>query len=73
MDIYYQLIYSFFTRAIVMQLFLSLLLLGVLGFLAFFLVGTMAALKWFDSEDPEPRAIKLGEYRDRENPLKQVN
>jgi len=53
------------------KLFLSLLLLGVLGFLAFFLVGTMAALKWFDSEDPEPRAIKLGEYRDRENPLKQ--
>ena len=43
-----------------LQLFAGLLALGVMAFLAFFLVGTMASLKWLnrnDDLDPEPIAL----------------
>lgn len=53
------------------KFFVGLLALGVLGFLAFFLVGTMASLKWFDRTNQEPKAIKLGEYAIKEKPAKQ--
>jgi len=45
------------------KLFVGLMTLALLAFLAFFLVGTMASLKWLDrSRNKEPKGVKLGEY-----------
>jgi len=45
------------------KLMVSLFALGVLGFLTFFLVGTMASLKWFSrSDEDDPLPVALGAH-----------
>ena len=54
-------------------MFLSLLVLGVLAFSAFFLVGTMASLKWLNRSDiVDPKPVKLGQLAIQEKVKNEV-